>query len=288
LALAVLGASSFVVSLAGTVAPSLLAAAMDGVPGLALLRDGTRYLGALALLQALLLGFGAGRLVAWVVHRDASHRLGWVVGALCVVAPVAVLPDLAWGAGGRLAPTSYPVSWSDARTAMERDGRAGDVLVLPLSPYRAFPWNDLTPGLDPAGRFFPPVTRTSQALEVDGSPVQEEDPAAARAAELFFAGEVSGLADDAVGYVVITADQARLGMRAAAIGLEPIHQASDLQVFGVPGAQNSTAGAGRAIVMTIAWAGWLLTVMAGLFGLARKRRDARHFRGGGADKLTRW
>jgi hypothetical protein len=274
-ALAVLGASSFVVSLAGTVAPSLLAAAMDGIPGLALLRDGTRYLGPLALLQALLLGLGAGRLVAWVVHRDASHRLGWVVGALCVVAPVAVLPDLAWGAGGRLAPTSYPVSWSDARTAMERDGRAGDVLVLPLSPYRAFPWNDLTPGLDPAGRFFPPVTRTSQALEVDGSQVQEEDPAAARAAALFFAGDVPGLADEAVGYLVITAEQARLGGRAAALGLEPVHQAPDLQVFGVPDARESTAGAARALLMAVAWAGWLLTTAAGLVGLARGR-DSRH------------
>jgi hypothetical protein len=68
-------------------------------------------------------------------------------------------------------------------------------------------------------------------------------------------------------------------MRAAAIGLEPIHQASDLQVFGVPDAQNSTAGAGRAILMAIAWTGWLLAVMAGLFGLARKRRDAHHVPG---------
>ena len=277
-ALAFLGALSLLVSLAGTVSPGVLAAAMDVVPGLALLRDGTRYLGPLVLLQALLLGFAAGSLVARAKARGAPRPLPVTVGALCMLAPLAVLPDLAWGAGGRLTPTSYPDSWSAARAAVERDGRSGDAMVLPLAPYRAYAWNDATPGLDPAGRFFPVVTRMSEALEVDDKPVQQEDPGAARAARLFFEGDAADLADEGVGFVVVDAEVPPLAARADRLGLERVYEAADLKVFGVPDAQDSTTTAVRAVLVSVAWGGCVLTLGGCAVGLVR-RRDRRHYPG---------
>ena len=58
-ALATVAAVSLVLGLAGVVSAGLLTSLADNVPGLALLRDGTRYLGGLALFESLAFGFGA-------------------------------------------------------------------------------------------------------------------------------------------------------------------------------------------------------------------------------------
>ena len=94
IALAVVAGACLALGLAGVANAGLLATLADEVPGLALLRDGTRYLGGLALFEALAFGLGAERIFR-AVRADVA---AWAVGIGLVLAPLAVLPDLAWGA----------------------------------------------------------------------------------------------------------------------------------------------------------------------------------------------
>ena len=89
--------------------------------------------------------------------------------------PVALLPDLALGVGHRLEPADYPAAYDEARDLAGAD-RDGDVLVLPLSSYRAPDWNHRHLVLDPIGRYLTPDYVASDVLVVDGVPLSGEDP----------------------------------------------------------------------------------------------------------------
>ena len=248
-ALATVAAVSLVLGLAGVVSAGLLASLADNVPGLALLRDGTRYLGGLALFESLAFGFG--------VHRWASHvrdmRVRWVVAIALVVAPVAVMPDLAWGAAGRLEPVDYPASWTQAREAMVADGGDGDVLVLPLSPYRAYPWNDARSGLDPAPRFFPNNMLTSDALRVDGEVVQDEVVAVQRAYEAFKSADAAALHQWGVGYVIVDAGLDELRDDALSLGGRTVFEAPDIVIYALDDPRQIPIPRGDQIVTGLAW-----------------------------------
>ena len=88
--------------------------------------------------------------------------------------PVALLPDLALGAGHRIEPADYPAAYAEARDLLE--DRAGDVLVLPLSSYRAPAWNHGHLVLDPVGRYLTRDYVASDVLVIDGVPLSGEDP----------------------------------------------------------------------------------------------------------------
>ncbi len=266
-ALTVAAGASLVLALLGSLSPVVLATVMDGLPGAALFRDGTRYLGPLVLLEALLLGFGA----VWLLSRVPSRGVRLPLALACVVAPLAVLPDLAWGAEGRLEPVDYPAAWAEARAAMAQDGRPGDALVLPPSPYRAYDWNDGRSGLDPAGRYFPVITRTSEALVVNGEVVQEEDPAIARAAALYADGDLAGLGQEGVGFVVVDASLADEVAAAQARGLDPIFLSDEVAVLGVPGSEESAASRARFVVAVIGWLLALSVLVAAAVTLVRGR-----------------
>lgn len=141
-----------------------LRALVTALPGAGLLRDGQRYLGPLALLQAL--GFGL------TVERLGRWRAPLAVAAL---APVLVLPVLAGGAAGRLAAVAYPPAYAQARAAMAQDREAGAVLVLPWSAYIAPSYNGGQPLLDPAQRWFARRTIASQDLVVGDIVLPAED-----------------------------------------------------------------------------------------------------------------
>lgn len=179
--------------LAGVALVSLLLAALPGieavaesldraagtVPSLAILRDSHRYLGPAVLV--LLPGVAAA--VAWIAERARPGReaLG-AVAALIAVSPVVLLPGLAWGANGRLAPTDYPAEWSDVAGVID-DAPDTRTVVLPWTgSYRGFSWNRHRAMLDPAPRFLPGEVLIDDRILVDDVVLPSEDAELARVA----------------------------------------------------------------------------------------------------------
>jgi hypothetical protein len=142
------------------------------VPGAGLLRDGTRTLALCLPVYAGLPAVGVEVLADRGGHGETEvRRLVAAVGALL---PVVLLYDAAWGLSGDLRAVQFPASWAAARSAGGLSG--GDLLVLPLTAYRAPDWNHGRPVLDPLGRYFPPDYVAGDALLVDGHEVPGEDP----------------------------------------------------------------------------------------------------------------
>jgi hypothetical protein len=98
-----------------------------------------------------------------------------------------VMPDLAWGAAGRLVAVTYPADWDAVRGLLSAqvrggpggDGGSGDVAVLPWQAFRRFGWNGERTVLDPAPRYLPAVTVVSRDLAVGAVTVPGDDPRAA-------------------------------------------------------------------------------------------------------------
>ena len=164
----------------GSVALSWL---VESVPGGGLLRDGQKLVAPFVLATAVLAPCGAEALA-----RGRRPVVASAVATAVLLVPVAALPDLAWGAQGRLSPVEYPRGWAQARAVVAADGR--DSLVsLPFQSYRAFGWNASRPVLDPAGRYFPVPTVVDDTLVVAGTPVPGEVRRAARVGAALEAGE---------------------------------------------------------------------------------------------------
>jgi hypothetical protein len=265
----VAGTIGLAIALAGWLVPDLVARIVEDVPGGGLVRDGTRWLALLLPLEAVALGHG----VAVLLERVA--RTSWVVPTIVlgVLVPLAAIPDIAWGVGGRLEPTSYPAAWSDARRVIDKTSVRGDVVSLPFSAYRRPAWNRDRPVLDPAGRFFGRTTVTNDELEISGQVVAGEDLRAASVARaLSSGGDVRRrLARAGIGIVVLQTDAPGAGEAARSVrGLRELDVAGEgLRVFTVPGATHRTIDAGDRRTMTITWALAGVTVVLSLLALLR-------------------
>src|ERR1700745_3472349 len=90
-----------------------LHAVVDFAPGLGVLRDGQKWV-ALAMPGYALAGAGA------VVTLRRWLRLSRPLGAavVCCLVLILALPDLAWGAWGRVAPVHYPAGWAAVAAAI--------------------------------------------------------------------------------------------------------------------------------------------------------------------------
>jgi hypothetical protein len=139
-------------------------------PGFAVLRDGQEYLAPLALAEAV----GLGALVAWVISPSGEQRRGSgaaraaavALGVMAVLAPVVLLPGMAWGMAGRLRPAQYPADWLRARQVIDGDPARGSVLLLPWAAYRRYPWNGGEAVFDPWARFTAREVISNDALDV--------------------------------------------------------------------------------------------------------------------------
>lgn len=161
------------VVLLGWMAPRALEWFVDVVPGGGLLRDTSRLLGLCVPLVAVLVAHGARSVAAWLQDRDQRT----FVGVVLALVPLSVLPDAAWGVGGRVQAVSYPASYETTRDAVG-SGRGDDVLLLPFSSYRAPTWNEGRKVLDPVGRYLRPDYVTNDQLIVSGILIEGEDPRA--------------------------------------------------------------------------------------------------------------
>lgn len=269
--LAVAGAIGLVVALAGWLTPGLVERIVDDVPGGGLVRDGTRWLALLVPLQAVAFGVG----VCGLLQRAKAWATP--IAVLGVLLPLAALPDLAWGVGGRLEPTSYPASWASARQAIAASEVTGDILVLPFSAYRRPSWNHDTPVFDPAGRFFDRTTVTNDELDVSGKTIRGEDPRAATIGEVLNGSKVlDELPREHVGVVVVDTEApgATEALSLVAGASELAVDGDELRVFTLPGAQTAVTAPGDRTVMAAAWIIAGLTLLGGI-GLALRRSDRK-------------
>jgi len=243
--------------------------AAEPVPALTALRDGTRLLAPLALVQAVGL---AGAVEALARRRD---RLP--LAALAVLAPVALLPSLAWGLGGTLRLTDYPAEWATVRHAVDADPAPGAVLVLPWSTFRGYPWNDRTPLLDPAPRMFDRLVITADDVRVGPVTIGGENPRNRRIAALL-AGpgplDPAALRAAGVRYVLVERDQPGAEAFSRVHGAVEVHRGESLVLMRLPGPTESTP---NSRVCKACWLGYgvAMSTLLTLVVIALTRSRAR-------------
>jgi len=238
-------------------------------PGFAVLRDGQQFVAALALMQAVGIGAGVAKLLGMTRRppvRGTPSRLGRrrvepaavALAMLAVLAPVALLPGLAWGAAGRLRPVQYPADWLAARRIIDGSGEPGSVLVLPWAAYRRYPWNNREAVYDPWNKLLSRAVVSNDGLEVGTKVLTQESPAAIQLNRIISApGSLTPqLRAAGMRYVVVDAGplltapsvglaaqgnlaaQARLATQARLRGARVVLASRDLVVFLLPRTQR--------------------------------------------------
>jgi hypothetical protein len=157
--------------------------------------------------------------------------------ALLVAAPVLLLPALAWGGAGRLAPVRYPPSFEEARAVMAADPEPGAVLTLPWHLYQPFSWNRDRVVLDPARRWFTRRAVGNDDLELVGLTVPGEDPYGTRLGPLVtspapLARELPGAG---IRYVLLHKEGDWAAWSGRLDGLVPVLDRPELALYRVPG-----------------------------------------------------
>lgn len=203
---AVSAAAGLVIALLGVsgAGQHLLRILIGAWGGFAVLRDGQQFAAPLALAEAA----GLGLAVAWIVRAArpaALLREGTaVLAAALVIAPVALLPGLAWGAAGRLRPVQYPASWLAVRRLVNADPARGSVLLLPWAAYRRPEWNHGDAVLDPWPRLLTRTVIWNDGVQVGSVTLPPEDPSATALTSWVSSGRplTARLAASGVRYVI--------------------------------------------------------------------------------------
>jgi hypothetical protein len=251
--LGVAALAGLVIAAIGVTSPSR-AALRDLVTawaGFAVLRDGQQFVAPLALAE----GLGLGALVAWIVagaQRQASRATA-ALAAMAVLAPLVLLPGMAWGLAGRLRPVAYPADWLRARQVIDADPARGSVLLLPWAAYRRYPWNGGETVYDPWSRLLGREVISNDGLQVGNLTLTQESADSIRLNRIVTArGPLTGaLRAAGVLYVVVDAGPLLgqpgqpgqppvpgLAERARLPGARVVMAASDLVVFRLPAVQG--------------------------------------------------
>ncbi|WP_435871419.1 hypothetical protein [Micromonospora echinaurantiaca] len=197
------------------------------VPGGGLFRDGQKLLIPYVLCLVLCAAIGGERVAARL--RRPGDRVA-LVGL--VLLPVAVLPDLAYGAAGRLEPVRYPREWAAVAEAVARD--PGPTLSLPMSMYRSYAWNRGTVVIDPMPRYLPAEVITDDTLVVGDLVVAGEGR---RVADLRAAlAQRRPLASTDLRWVVVQHPSGGSVSPQVLAGLEIVHQGPLLTLYRNPAA----------------------------------------------------
>jgi hypothetical protein len=153
-------------------------------PGFAVLRDGQQFVAALAVVEAVGLGVGAARLLgiarspmSRTSPRPAREPAAVALAVLAMLAPVVLLPGLAWGLGGRLRPVVYPADWLTASQIIDESPQPGSVLVLPWAAYRRYAWNNGGAVYDPWNKLVSREVVSNDGLEVGNQRLTQESAA---------------------------------------------------------------------------------------------------------------
>uniref|UniRef100_UPI0008375865 hypothetical protein n=1 Tax=Actinomadura kijaniata TaxID=46161 RepID=UPI0008375865 len=201
---------------------------------------------------------GPGDRAAGVVGgRSGGDSAGVALGVFAVVAPVVLLPGLAWGAMGRLDAVEYPDDWAAARRIVQADPVDGDVLVLPWATYRSYPWNGGRTSLDALPRYLTRRVVVSDSVVIGDVTVPAEDPRA-RELDRIVRGSgpvVDGLRAAGVRYVALDAETGGPARRRLA-GAETVVDGADLVLFRIdrPARGHRDGGAPTGVAV----AAWVL------------------------------
>ncbi|HEV2254301.1 MAG TPA: hypothetical protein VGS06_14000 [Streptosporangiaceae bacterium] len=103
---------------------------------------------------------------------------GTLLGVLALLAPVLLLPGLAWGAAGRLRPAWYPATWLSAAHTLDASPAPGSVLLLPWATYRTPSWNHGEVVLDPWTRLLSRPLIWNDGTQVGPVALTPDDPRA--------------------------------------------------------------------------------------------------------------
>jgi hypothetical protein len=241
--LTIAAAAGLAIACAGLTGPgrALLQDLIGAWPGFAVVRDGQQFVAPLALAEAA----GAGLGVAWLLRlrRPATVAdLRYLLAAVAVLAPVVLLPGLAWGAAGRLRPVQYPADWLAARQLIDADRAPGSALLLPWAAYRRFGWNHGEAVLDPWPRLLQRPVIFNDGVQVGSTRIPPEDTQARKLNALITSGAPlsARLRRAGVRFVIVDAgfgQPAGLGGRA---GRYPFRSR-------LPGAQILLAGPGLVV-----------------------------------------
>jgi hypothetical protein len=174
--LTIAAAAGLAIACTGLTSPgrALLHDLIGAWPGFAVVRDGQQFVAPLALAEAA----GAGLGTAWLLRlrRPAPVAdLRYLLAAIAVLAPVLLLPGLAWGAAGRLRPVQYPADWLAARQLIDADRAPGSALLLPWAAYRRFGWNHGEAVLDPWPRLLQRPVIFNDGVQVGSTRIPPED-----------------------------------------------------------------------------------------------------------------
>lgn len=263
--LLILAAVSVLVPAVLATGPGLdaLRALVDAVPGLAVLRDGQKWV-ALAMPGYALAGAAAVLPFRRAADRSpvetAPDRRG-LRAALCCLALIAVLPDLSGGVWGRVAPVYYPPAWPAVAAAVNADPRP--VAVLPADSMRRFAWAGPAPVLDPLPRWVRGEVLATGDLHVAGTVVAGEGTRARAVQRLLLDGaDPATLTRAGVGWVVVEhATPGAVGESGRSLaGLTPAYSDDDLRLYRLGGELPSAPESHRMIVLAAhgVWAAMLL------------------------------
>ena len=254
-------------------APGAVGWVVAQVPGAGVIRDGARLLVLCAPLMVVLMAEGAA--VLWA-RRPPVVAGGVGLAAALVLAPIAVLPDAAWGVAGRLDPVDYPAAYADARVAVDNVVSDGsDVLLLPFTSYRQPRWNQERKVLDPLGRYLTPDYVASDVLVVSGTSLASEDPRVPQVADALAEPSASArsTALGELGIGVVSVDREAPGDVPEVAG-EVVFESAELTVIRLPEPSTRELGAGWIAATAAAWAAFLGLLVATPLILVRRRRAA--------------
>ena len=258
--------------------------AVTGVPGGGLLRDSQKFVAPLALAEAVCFGLGVERVLPALPVRWTR-----LAAAGLVVAPVLLLPALAWGAAGRLSAVDYPPAFAEARAAMAADPVPGAVLVLPWHLYQPYAWNGDRVVLDPAQRWFTRRAVGNDDLELVGLTVPGEDPYGARLGPLVrgAAPLAPALPGAGVRYVLVFRTGDWRSWSGRLDGLVPTLDRPELALYRVPGQPVEVrfpappaAPVVAADLLVLALLTWAVAAPSLPFRPRRLVSSARHRQGG--------
>ncbi|GAA2622900.1 hypothetical protein SMC26_01395 [Actinomadura fulvescens] len=244
--------AGFVLASLGAVVPGLLRWAIGLWPGFAVLRDGQQYVAPLAVLVAV----GLGVLVERAVTGRWADTSGAVLAIFAILAPVVLLPTLAWGAAGRLKAVDYPAEWAAARTLVEADSVPGDVLVLPWATYRSYGWNGGRTSLDALPRYLGRRVIISDAVMIGSLTVRAEDPRARRLDEAVRAGGplTERLRAAGIRYVALDAETSAANpARQRLAGATPVLDRPDLVLYRIEAPVKAEDGGAPVWSAVLAW-----------------------------------